>query len=265
MSSKSNNTNSPVAFDYSDSDSEGEAAAALKRKSASKEEEEGEVDNKSKVPSPYDLRLDPFGRRGGSSRKQKETIEDPKDLQGIFHRMRTEGLLPNAIKMFDALSKDGLTHEALHLFSQIKDKGTMPDVVAHTAVIEAYANAGQPKEALKVYMRMLASGVSPNAYTYTVLVRGLAAGGARMLPDAKRHLLEMMDKGIRPNAGTYAAVFEAFATENRLDEGRQFLEQMRAKGFVPDEKAVRDHLASNRSRGDGGQVFRTVMGLLFDE
>lgn len=36
--------------------------------------------------------------------------------------------------------------KALDLFSQIKGNGTMLDVIAHTAIIDAYANIGQPKE-----------------------------------------------------------------------------------------------------------------------
>lgn len=89
--------------------------------------------------------------------------------------MRTEGLTNHAIKMFDGLCKDGLTHEALELFSVMKDKGTMPDVVAHTAVIEAYVNAGGThwKNGLRTYERMLACGVLPNAYTFSVLIKGM--------------------------------------------------------------------------------------------
>ncbi|KAK8941380.1 hypothetical protein KSP39_PZI009748 [Platanthera zijinensis] len=42
----------------------------------------------------------------------------------------------------------------------------MPDVVSHTAVIEAYANVGEhSKEAIRTFDRMLAADVSPNAYT----------------------------------------------------------------------------------------------------
>lgn len=97
--------------------------------------------DKSKLPPPYD----PFSKKPAI-----EEPKDPKDLQEVFHKMRTEGLINNAVKMFDGLSKDGLTHEAMELFSQMNDKGNMPEVIAHTAVVEAYANAGQCKEALKV-------------------------------------------------------------------------------------------------------------------
>lgn len=206
-----------------------------------------EVD-KSKLPPPYD----PF-----SKKPAVEEPDDPKNLQEVFHKMRGDGLLNNAVKMFDGLSKDGLAHEALELFAQIKDKGLMPDVVAHTAVVEAYTNAGQTKEAVKVFLRMLTSGVAPNAYTYTVLIKGLAAN-PKFLGDAKKYVIEMMSKGMRPNASVYVAVFEAFVREQKEDEAREFLVQMRERGFVPDEKATREVMKDKR-----GPVFRSVISILF--
>ncbi|KAG5402747.1 hypothetical protein IGI04_008866 [Brassica rapa subsp. trilocularis] len=90
---------------------------------------------------------------------------------------------------------------------ELRGRRDFVSVVAHTAVVEAYAKAGQPEESLKVFVRMLACGVLPNAYTYTVLIRGLAGDG-KTLKGAEKYLLEMMGKGMRPNAATYAAVSE---------------------------------------------------------
>ncbi|ONK62991.1 uncharacterized protein A4U43_C07F10260 [Asparagus officinalis] len=162
--------------------------------------------------------------------------------------MRSEGLTNSAIKMFDALSKDGRTHEAMALFAVIKDKGTMPDVVAHTAVIEAYAN-------VRSFERMLASGVEPNVYTYGVLIKGLARDGR--VGEARKFLAEMTGKGMRPNAGVCVEVFEACVREEKVGEGRAILEEMKGRGFAPDEKEVRQLL------GKRGKMFRGVMGLIF--
>lgn len=244
-STTSNNkklVNTKVNFSLSDSDDDDDntqnSPAAATR----------EID-KSKLPPPYD----PFSKKPAI-----EEPKDPKDLQEIFHNMKSEGLFNNAVKMFDALSKDGLTHEALQLFAQIKDKGQMPDVVAHTAVIEAYANAGQPKEALKVFMRMLACGVQPNAYTYSVLIKGLA-GEPKMHGDAKKYVMEMMGKGMRPNAATYTAVFEGLVREQKEEEARELLQQMKEKGFeVDDEGVVREVVSTKR-----GHIFRTLINILF--
>lgn len=233
-------TNPTASFDWSDDDDDdgGDTSKSKKKKTTTT------ADN---LPPPYD----PF-----SKKPVIEEPSDPSNLQEIFHKMRTEGLTNHAIKMFDALSKDGLTHEALELFAVIKDKGAMPDVVAHTAVIEAYSNAGgHSKDALRTFDRMLASGVAPNAYTYTVLIKGLARDGK--LPEVRKYLLEMIGKGMRPNVGTYLAVFEAHIKEQRTDDARGLLEEMKGKGFVPDEKAVRENLSKR------GQVFRSIMSLLF--
>ncbi|XAR56200.1 hypothetical protein NMG60_11036582 [Bertholletia excelsa] len=231
-----------VNFSLSDSESESDNESDAKAAASPPPEK--------KLPPPYD----PF-----SKKPVIEEPEDPTNLQEVFHKIRTEGLFNNAVKMFDGLSKDGLTHEALELFSQIKDKGQMPDVVAHTAVVEAYVAAGQAKEALRVFLRMLASGVMPNAYTYAVLIKGLAnSGDARLLGEAKKYVGEMMGKGMKPNAATYAAVFEALAREGRMEEGREFLEEMKSRGFIPDEKGVREAMRDKR-----GPVFRSVLNMLF--
>ncbi|ESW17066.1 hypothetical protein PHAVU_007G207300 [Phaseolus vulgaris] len=241
FSSTKNPVDTKLNFSLSDSDSDSDD------QNINTQKETGKTNRV--VPPPYD----PFSKKPAT-----EDPKDPKDLQQIFHDMRSgDGLLNHAVKMFDALSKDGLTHEALELFGQIKDKGQMPDVVAHTAILEAYANAAQPKEALKVYMRMLASGVSPNAYTYAVLITALAAD-AKFVKDAIKYLLEMIGKGMKPNAKTYTSVFEGLLKEERIDEATCLLEQMKAKGFVPDEKAVREVLNNKR-----GPVFRNLINVLF--
>jgi len=241
FSSTKNPVDTKLNFSLSDSDSESDDQISNTNKET--------VKTNGAVPPPYD----PF-----SKKPVIEDPKDPKDLQQIFHDMRSgDGLFNHAVKMFDALSKEGLTHEALELFGQIKDKGQMPDVVAHTAILEAYANAAQPKEALKVYMRMLTSGVLPNAYTYAVLITALAAD-AKFVKDANKYLLEMIDKGMKPNAKTYTSVFEGLLKEERIDEATRLLEQMKSKGLVPDEKAVREVLSNKR-----GPVFRNLMNVLF--
>ncbi|XP_072975620.1 uncharacterized protein [Typha angustifolia] len=241
-SSSNSTTNTTASFDWS-SDEDDDVDGENKKRNKSHE-----ID-KSKLPPPYD----PF-----SKKPVVEEPRDPSNLQEIFHKMRTEGLTNYAIKMFDALSKDGLTHEALELFAVIKDKGAMPDVVAHTAVIEAYANAGgHSKDAVRTYDRMLASGVVPNAYTFTVLIKGLAKDGK--LNEASKYMLDMIARGMRPNVGTYLAVFEAYIREQKLDDARALLDDLKTKGFVLDENAVRESLTKR------GHMFRSIMSLLFSK
>ncbi|XP_051132580.1 pentatricopeptide repeat-containing protein At4g38150-like [Andrographis paniculata] len=223
----------------SDSDSESQPQTAK------------EVD-KSKLPPPYN----PFDKRPAAA---EDSPEDPKNLQEVFAKIREDGLMSSAAKMFDGLSQDGLTHEALELFSQIKDRGQMPDVVAHTAVMEAYANAGQAKEAHKVHLRMLASGVLPNAYTYRVIIRCLAeSGDAGMANQAAKYVGEMVGRGIRPNAAALVAALEGLVEAGMEEEGRGMVKMVREKGAAPEESKAKEAL-----KGKRGAVYRTVMAVLY--
>ncbi|XP_022861730.1 pentatricopeptide repeat-containing protein At4g38150-like [Olea europaea var. sylvestris] len=227
----------------SDSESDSESGSSTRKTEAK------QID-KPKLPPPYD----PFNKK-----PIIEEPDDPKNLQEVFAKLREDGLMNSAVKMFDGLSQEGLTHEALELFSQIKDKGKMPDVVAHTAVIEAYMQANQPKEAHKVYMRMLASGVLPNAYTYRVLIRGLAESGeVQMVKEAKKYFGEMVGRGMRPNAVVCVASFEGLVKVGLEKEGTEMLEMLKEKGIVPEESKVREALKNKR-----GTVYRTVMSVFY--
>lgn len=166
--------------------------------------------------------------------------------------------MSSAAKMFDGLSRNGLTHEALELFAQIKDKGEMPDVIAHTAVMEAYADAGQAKEAHKVYLRMLRSGVLPNAYTYGVILRSLAGSGDKKMVEAGgKYVGEMVGRGMRPNAGTVVAVVEGMVRAGMEAEGREMVARLKEKGVAVEEEEAREILKGRR-----GGVYGVVMDVL---
>ncbi|XP_019179328.1 PREDICTED: pentatricopeptide repeat-containing protein At4g38150-like [Ipomoea nil] len=239
--------NTLVNFSLSDSEDDSDSSEEINQKAPAKAAAAG----KSKLPPPYD----PFSKKAVI-----EEPDDPKNLQDVFHKMRADGMINNAVKMFDGLSRDGLTHEALELFSVIKDKSEMPDVVAHTAVIEAYCDAGQPKEAHRVYQRMLVSGVLPNAYTYSVLIKSLATSGdPKLVKEAKKYVTEMVEKrGMKPNAATLVRSFEGLVEVGMEEEGRELVEMVKKKGIVPEEGKVKEVLKNKR-----GPVYRTLMSILY--
>ncbi|KAK1318691.1 Pentatricopeptide repeat-containing protein [Acorus calamus] len=217
MHSQSKFTNTTASFDWSS-------------------DEDDDIEETKRNPKVVDKRKLPLSKK---KHEDDGLDEEPSELQEELHKATTtEGLKSHVVKMLDGLCiDDGLIHEALELISFMKNNG-MPDVVVHTAVIEAFSNyPGHSKQALRSYKRMLASGVLPNAYTYSVLIRGLARDGK--LAEGRKYVLEMMGRGMRPNAGTHGVVLEAFDREGKEDEGRALLEEMKSKGFVPEEKSER--------------------------
>ncbi|KAM5560826.1 hypothetical protein ABKV19_021797 [Rosa sericea] len=195
---------------------------------------------------------------------KKHVIEDdpenPKDLQQVFDMMRKGRPVINTFtKMIIMLKKDGFFCQVQEVLSELESTNKIPDVVTHTGVMGIYSKADEVKEVLKVFMRMLSLGVAPNAYTYSVLIKALAKD-PNFLGDVKMYTLEMMDKGMRPNARTYTAVFKAFARlkDFKVEKGKEFLKEMKARGFVPNKKAVMEVL-----KGRKGPVVKTVISILF--
>ncbi|KAL6142456.1 hypothetical protein ACLB2K_060736 [Fragaria x ananassa] len=203
------------------------------------------------IPPPYKQGLDPI----------VVFPNDPMDLGQVYDKVNINaaGVLFSVVKMFEGLSMDGYDREAAEIGTEVMGKGNMPGVVIFTGVIEEYADMGRTLDALKAYKRMLASKVTPNAYTYSVLIETLAGDtDPKFLVVVKKYMLEMMGMGMRPNELTYTAVFKGFAQRGKTKEARQFLEDMKAKGFEPDEKAVREVLMGRR-----GPMVRSLFNILF--
>ncbi|KAL6177486.1 hypothetical protein ACLB2K_049012 [Fragaria x ananassa] len=191
---------------------------------------------------------------------QKKTTD--KDMQEVIRKISDEGFEKHAAKMFCAMVEDGNVGEAMDLFQSTPETRINPLVIVHTTVIEAYIKFNLNKDALQTYLDMLAAGLAPNSYIYSVLIKGLAVD-ANFIADAKKYLIEMLDKGMHPNAATYTAVLEGFAQQEDKkadEEGKEFLEVMMAKGFVPDTEAVREVL-----KGRPAPVFDRVMSIILSK
>ncbi|PRQ21158.1 putative pentatricopeptide [Rosa chinensis] len=103
-------------------------------------------------------------------------------------------------------------------------------------VIMAYAGNGKTKDAHKVYQQMIASSVTPTTYTYTVLICGFAKdfSDSSFVGYAKKYFLEMLDRGMKPQYQPYMYVMDAIAYREPVEEVKKFLEQIKAKGFIPE-------------------------------
>ncbi|KAK7309283.1 hypothetical protein RJT34_05868 [Clitoria ternatea] len=164
----------------------------------------------------------------------------PQDADEIFKKMKETGLIPNAVAMLDGLCKDGLVQEALKLFGLMREKGTIPEIVIYTAVVEGYTKAHKPDDAKRIFRKMQSNGISPNAFSYTVLIQGLYK--CSRLQDAFEFCLEMLEAGHSPNATTFIGLVDGFCKEKGIEEAKGAIRTLTEKGFAVNEKAVREFL-----------------------
>ncbi|XP_057449403.1 pentatricopeptide repeat-containing protein At4g38150-like isoform X2 [Lotus japonicus] len=164
----------------------------------------------------------------------------PEDADEIFKKMKETGLIPNAVAMLDGLCKDGLVQEALKLFGLMREKGTIPEIVIYTAVVEGYTKAHKADDAKRIFRKMQSNGISPNAFSYTVLVQGLCK--CSRLQDAFEFCVEMLEAGHSPNMTTFVDLVDGFVKEQGVAEAKGAIRTLIEKGFVVNEKAVKGFL-----------------------
>ncbi|KAL6184577.1 hypothetical protein ACLB2K_045978 [Fragaria x ananassa] len=139
-----------------------------------------------------------------------------------------------AIQWFGLMADIGNTDKAKEMFKPLSDLGILSHVAVFTIVISLYSGSGKAKSALKVYHHMIATGVNPVSYTYTQLISVLATDFSKVkyLRYAKKYFLETLDKGMKLNPAPFWKLMKAIAYQEPLEKFKEFLEQIKAKGFI---------------------------------
>ncbi|XP_004301377.1 PREDICTED: pentatricopeptide repeat-containing protein At5g65560-like [Fragaria vesca subsp. vesca] len=127
-----------------------------------------------------------------------------KGYELVYYRFLTvqtyDDLNDYALSVFDGLAIDDFYHEqAKELFKPRSGLPVLPDVAILTMVMIAYVAADDTTAAVKVYKQMLDT-----------------------------------DKGIKPHSSSYISVFQAIACQQSVEKAREFLKQIKAKGFIPE-------------------------------
>lgn len=169
----------------------------------------------------------------------------PEDADEIFKKMKETGLIPNAVAMLDGLCKDGLVQEAMKLFGLMREKGTIPEVVIYTAVVDGFCKAQKLDDAVRIFRKMQSNGIEPNAFSYSVLVQGLCGG--KRLKDGLEFCVEMLEAGHSPNVATFVGLVDGLCEEKGVEEAQGVIGKLRDKGFLLNEKAVREFLDKKAS------------------
>ncbi|KAH7511506.1 hypothetical protein FEM48_Zijuj09G0148900 [Ziziphus jujuba var. spinosa] len=182
--------------------------------------------------------------------------QPPEDADEIFKKMKKTGLIPNAVAMLDGLCKDGLVQEAMKLFGLMREKGTIPEVVIYTAVVEGFCKAQKLDNAKRIFRKMKNNGINPNAFSYSVLIQGLYS--CKNFEDAVEFCMEMLEDGHSPNVSTFVGLIDGLCREKGVEEAQNVIGKLMQKGFVLNDKAVKDFL--NKKVAVSPLVWEAIFG-----
>ncbi|XP_062030262.1 pentatricopeptide repeat-containing protein At5g61990, mitochondrial-like [Rosa rugosa] len=167
----------------------------------------------------------------------KEATKDCADIvfEIKFDMIRDyESLHQCAVGLFKSIANTGLVDFPEEL-KALSEAAILSDVAVHTIVIGEYFTARKTKAALKAFQHMIATGVAPKSCSYSLLITALALdfSDPNFLVNAKKYFMEMLVKGFKPNSGSYMLVLDAISCRESEGKAREFLDQIKAKGFVP--------------------------------
>ncbi|XP_038902465.1 pentatricopeptide repeat-containing protein At4g38150-like [Benincasa hispida] len=181
----------------------------------------------------------------------------PPEANEIFRKMKETGLIiPYAVAMLDGLCKDGLIQEAMKLFALIREKGTIPEVVIYTAVVDGFCKAEKLDGAIRIFRKMQNNGIPPNAFSSGVLIQGLYK--CKKLEDVVAFCIEMLEFGHSPNLNAFVGLIDELCNEKGVDEAHIVVETLKQKGFLINEKALRELL--NKRAPFSPHVWEVVFG-----
>ncbi|KAG0483524.1 hypothetical protein HPP92_011608 [Vanilla planifolia] len=98
----------------------------------------------------------------------------PSQIHSLLLKTRHESFSTVGTALFDTYAKIGNTHYALLVFREIDDK----DVVAWSAMLTCYAQAGDTEGSINLFMEMAKEGVVPNEFTLSSIINVCASATA---------------------------------------------------------------------------------------
>ncbi|XP_011624979.1 pentatricopeptide repeat-containing protein At1g08070, chloroplastic-like [Amborella trichopoda] len=123
--------------------------------------------------------------------------------------------------ILDMYAKCGNIHEARRVFEGLHRR----DVIAWSAMINAYAIHGEWKEAISLFSSMLREGLRPNFVTFVGILVACSHGG--LVPEGYDYFNSMREVyGVEPRMEHYACMVDLLGRKGRLQEAREFIDSM---------------------------------------
>ncbi|KAF3320733.1 hypothetical protein FCM35_KLT14867 [Carex littledalei] len=154
------------------------------------------------------------------------------------------------------LGQHGLSKSALNLFYRMKQFHCKPDVQCYNTLISVLCMNRDFKKArfLLDQMELPGARCKPDLYTYTIFItfyckRGLETG-FNEADKALRFMREMEEREHgKPSSSSYTPIIHSLCESGRVNEARDLLVEMVARGHVPRDFTYKLVCGSLRSKG----------------
>merc|ERR1719262_1338712 len=142
------------------------------------------------------------------------------------------------------------------------------NVQSYSAVISAFAKAGDAKGSEKWLLKMLDAGIRGDTISYTSMINACANTGD--VQKAEEWLVKMLEDGVEPNVITFNAVIAAAAKKGQGRRAENWLEKMRLAEVLPNSFSYNSAAKPFVALGDWKKVEQLMAslrsdGLAFDD
>ncbi|XP_059629784.1 pentatricopeptide repeat-containing protein At1g63150-like [Cornus florida] len=153
-------------------------------------------------------------------------------------RVSSANLVMYNNSIIDSLCKDRMVDDALVFFSEMIEKGMLPDVITYNSLIHGLCNFGRWKEAKRLLNEMVDLKFFPDVYSFNILVdaickEGLVRDAESQMDEAMKAFNSIEDKVIEPDTITYNTLINGYCKQMKIDEAMNLLLEMPSKGLEP--------------------------------
>ena len=176
----------------------------------------------------------------GSMIKAYGRARDIERVRELWAEMRRRNVRPTSITlgcMVDALVCNSQPEEALRLVEEVRDDGSMREIlntVIYSTLLKGFAQAKQPEKVQQVFEDMQADGIACNTVSYNTMIDANARTGRMARCDEL--FKDMQAVGVQPDIITFSTLVKGYCMDGDIDKGFAVLNDMTSRGkHEPDE------------------------------
>merc|ERR1719263_1136 len=146
--------------------------------------------------------------------------------------------------------------------TKMLENGVEANVQSYSAVVSAFAKAGDTSGSERWLVKMLESGIRGDTISYTAMINACAQTGD--VQKAEAWLVKMLEDGVEPNVVTFNAVIVACAKKGQGQRAENWLEKMKRAEVRPNSFSYNSVSKPFVALGDYKKVEQLMANLRFD-